>query len=134
MNLVFLWSSQLFEKVPNFVEISKPISKMLKKGEKNKWDGEPSLAFQEIKDAIKNAPVLRTPNYSKPMHILYFASFHTVVVVLLQKNEEGFEQPIAFFNKSLQVVELKYDINEKQTYALVKVVKAFRCYYYCLCS
>jgi hypothetical protein len=48
--------------------------------------------------------------------------------VLLQKNEEGFEQPIAFFSKSLRDAELKYDIMEKQAYAMVKELKAFRTY------
>lgn len=62
------------------------------------------------------------------MQIFLFASFHTVVVVLLQNNSEGFEQPIAFFSKSLQSAELKYDLNEKRAYALVKAVKAFRSY------
>ena len=62
------------------------------------------------------------------MHIFSFASFHTIAAVLLQKNEEGFEQPIAFFSKSLQAAELKYDITKKQAYALVRAVKAFRCY------
>ena len=86
---------------------------MLKKGSKIKWDGEPSIAFQKIKQAIKDAPILRELDYDKPMHIFSFASFHVVVVVLLQKNEEGYEQQTAFFSKSLQAVELKYDINEK---------------------
>ena len=56
---------------------------MLKKGEEVKWDEEPSKAFQEIKEAIKNAPILRAPDYAKPMHIFSFASFHTVATVLL---------------------------------------------------
>ena len=66
-----------------FAEISRPISKMLKKGAKIKWDGEPSVAFQEIKEAIKNALVLRTPNYGKPMHIFSFSSFHSVATIIL---------------------------------------------------
>ena len=77
---------------------------MLKKGEEVKWDDNPSKAFQEIKKAIKNAPILRAPDYAKLMHIFSFASFHTVAVVLLQRNEEGYEQPIAFFSKSLQEI------------------------------
>jgi hypothetical protein len=48
--------------------------------------------------------------------------------VLLQKNEEGFEQPISFFSKSLKDAKLKYDIMEKQAYAMVKELKAFRTY------
>ena len=86
---------------------------MLKKGAIISWEGESSISFQEIKSAIKNALVLKTPYYGKPMHIFSFASFHTIAVVLLQKNENGHEQPIAFFSKSLQPAELKYDINEK---------------------
>ena len=95
----------------NFVEVSRPISRMLKKGSEIKWEGEPSIAFQKIKQAIKDAPIFRAPNYDKPMHIFSFASFHTVAVVLLQKNEEGYEQPITFFSKSLHAAEIKYDIN-----------------------
>lgn len=56
---------------------------MLKKGVVINWDGEPSEAFQEIKIAIKNAPILRTLDYTKPMHIFSFVSFHTVARVLL---------------------------------------------------
>jgi hypothetical protein len=48
--------------------------------------------------------------------------------VLLQKDDEGFECPIAFFRKSLRDAELKYDIIEKQAYAMVKALKAFRTY------
>lgn len=47
---------------------------------------------------------------------------------MLQKNDEGYEQPISFFSKSLQGAELKYDITEKQEYALVKVIKDFKPY------
>ena len=64
---------------------------MLKKGSEIKWDGEPSTAFHKIKQAIKDAPILRAPNYDKPMHIFSFASFHIVSAILLQKNEEGYE-------------------------------------------
>jgi hypothetical protein len=51
-----------------------------------------------------------------------------VAAVLLQKNEEGFKQPIAFFSKSLRDAELKYDILKKQAYVMVKAPKAFKIY------
>ena len=38
------------------------------------------------------------------------------------------EQPIAFFSKMLRDGELKYDIMEKNKYALVKALKYFRVY------
>ena len=69
--------------ITNFAEISRPISKMLKMGLEIKWDRDPSVAFHRVKQAIKDAPILRVPNYGKPMHIFSFSSFHTIVVVLL---------------------------------------------------
>ena len=33
-----------------------------------------------------------------------------MAVVLLQKNDEGLDHPIAFFNRTLRDAELKYDV------------------------
>jgi hypothetical protein len=49
-------------------------------------------------------------------------------VVLLQKNNEGHENSIAFFNKSLRDATLNYNIMEKQAFSLVKTIKYFRVY------
>jgi hypothetical protein len=46
----------------------------------------------------------------------------------LQKNVEGLEKPIAFFNRALRDAKLKYEIMDKQAYALVKSLKSFRFY------
>jgi hypothetical protein len=114
--------------IPNFVEIVKLITYMLKKNNKVKWTTEDKASFARIKKVISEALVLASPDYLKDFLIFLFASEHTLATVLLQKNEEGFEQPIAFFSKSLRDIELRYDIMEKQTYAMVKALKAFRTY------
>ena len=46
----------------------------------------------------------------------------------MQKNDEGLDHPIAFFNRTLRDIELKYDPIEKQAYALIKSLKNFRIY------
>ena len=71
---------------------------------------------------------MASPDYTKYFFIFSFSLDETIVVVLLQKNEEGHEQTISFFSKSLWDTELKYDILEKQAYALVKALKALRVY------
>ena len=86
------------------------------------------MSFERIKRVICEAPVLASPDYMKEFLIFSFSSKHTIAVVLLQKNDEGFEQPIEFFSKSLRDVELRYDITEKQAYAMVKALKAFITY------
>jgi hypothetical protein len=72
--------------------------------------------------------LIASPDYTKEFLIFSCASEHTIAIVLLQKNEQGFEKPIAFFSKSLKDAELKYDILEKQDYAMVKALKYFRTY------
>lgn len=48
--------------------------------------------------------------------------------MILQKNDEGYEQPISFVSKALRDVELKYNIMGKWPYALVLALKSFRIY------
>jgi hypothetical protein len=104
------------------------ITDMLKKDNKVKWTAEAKASFECVKKSIGEAPVLASLDYTKEFLIFSFTSEHTVATVLLQKNEEGFEQPIAFFSKSLRDAELRYDILEKQAYAMVKALKYFRTY------
>jgi hypothetical protein len=87
--------------IPNFAEIVKLITDMLKKDSEVKWTTEAKASFECIKKVIGEASVLASPDYMKEFLIFSFASEHTITVVLLQKNDEGFEQPIAFFSKSL---------------------------------
>jgi hypothetical protein len=113
---------------PNFPEIVKLITDMLKKNSKVKWTTEAKEFFAHIKKFIAEAPMLASPDYLEEFLIFPFASEHTIVAVLLQKNKEGFEQPMTIFSKSLRDAELKYDIIEKQVYSIVKALKAFRTY------
>ena len=54
--------------------------------------------------------------------IYSYVSEDTLAAVLLQKNNENHEQPIAFMSKNLRDAELKYTTTEKQAYALVKAL------------
>jgi hypothetical protein len=92
--------------VSNFAELVKHITAMLMKGNELKWTAEPRKSFDQIKKALTEAPVLVSPDYSKDFLIFSFASCDTVAVVLFQKNDQGQEQPIAFFSKALRDADL----------------------------
>jgi hypothetical protein len=79
---------------------------MLRKGNEVKWTTQSIESFNQIKKALNEAPVLISPDYSKDFLIFSFSSFDTVVVVLLQKDDAGLEQPISFFNRELRDVEV----------------------------
>jgi hypothetical protein len=116
--------------VSKFVELVKYITAMLRKDSEIKWTAKAHDYFDQIKKSLIESSVLVSPNYSKDFLIFSFASFDTVAAVLLQKNVEGLEKPIAFFSRTLRDAELKYDIMDKQAYTLVKSLKSFRVYFF----
>ena len=81
---------------------------MLKKDAEIKWEDRSKDSFAAIKLALTEAPVLISPNFEKEFLTFSYASEETIVAVLLQKNDDGFEQPIAFFSRALRDAELKY--------------------------
>lgn len=114
--------------IPNYAEIVKDITDMLRKDHEVKWTVSSRHAFDYIKKAISEAPTLANPNYTKPFNIFSFASETTLGVVLLQKNEYFHGQPISLFSKVMRDAKLKYDIIVKQAYALIQALKSLRMY------
>ena len=96
---------------------------MLKQGNEIKWIPKARKSFEDIKVALTKAPVLASPNFEKDFILFSFASEHTIVGVLLQKDDQNFEKPITYYSKTLRDAPLKYDIMEKKVYALVKELK-----------
>eukprot|EP00253_Pinus_taeda_P011163 PITA_11163 len=74
------------------------------------------------------APTLISPDYTKEFCIFPFASYDTLAAVLLQKNDEGIEHLVAFFSRTLRDANLRYDLIEKQAYALIKSLNEFKIY------
>jgi hypothetical protein len=81
-----------------------------------------------MKGALTKASVLASPDYAKDFILFSFSSEQTIAGVLLQKKEHNFERSISYYNITLRDSPFKYDIMEKQTYALVKSLKEFRIY------
>ena len=101
---------------------------MLKKDSEIKWGYEARQSFIDIKQKLTEAPILVSPDFTIDFLLFSFASEHTIVGVLLQKNNHNLEQPIAFYNKALRDATLKYNIMETKAYELIKSMKDFRVY------
>ena len=85
--------------IPNFAEIVKIVTNMLKKQYIIKWTTEAKESFAKIKHALTKAPVMNSLDFSKNFLVFLFASKDTIVSVLLQKNSQDMEQPIELFSK-----------------------------------
>jgi hypothetical protein len=64
--------------IPNFAEIVKLITGMLKKNNEVKWTTEAKESFARIKKVIREAPVLESPDYLKDFLIFSFTFEHTI--------------------------------------------------------
>jgi hypothetical protein len=114
--------------MPNFAERIKPLSALLKKDVAFRWGNETNRSFEYIKNAISQAPILINPDFSRDFIIFSFASQDTIAGVLMQKDADNYEHPVAFMRKFLRDSELNYSIIEKKAYALVKSLKHFKNY------
>ena len=109
--------------IPNLAELLRNITNMLKKEVGVKWTIQAKKSFELVKQALTQTPVLISPDFTKDFYIFSFASEHTIVAVLLQKNDMGHEKPISFFSRALRDAPLKYNIMEKTSLSLGKIIE-----------
>lgn len=68
--------------ITGFVEIVRPLNAMLKKDAKIEWTPKAKAAFEDIKRAIVDAPILISLDYTREFYIYSFASEHTCAAIL----------------------------------------------------
>jgi hypothetical protein len=71
--------------IPNFSKISKPITELLKKGNKYVWSKDCDEAFNTLKKLLTASPVLVQPDIAKPFDIYCDASGTSLGCVLMQE-------------------------------------------------
>jgi hypothetical protein len=71
--------------IPNFSKISKPITKLLKKGTKYVWSKECDEDFQTLKELLTTLPVLAQPDIAKPFDVYCDASSTGLGCVSMQE-------------------------------------------------
>jgi transposase InsO family protein len=115
--------------IENFSKIAKPLTKLLRKGEKFIWTAEQQMAFETLKEKLTTAPVLNYPDFSQEFLITTDASDYAIGAVLSQ-GTVGQDRPIAYASRVLNKAEQNYNTTEKELLAIVWAVKHFRPYVY----
>jgi hypothetical protein len=69
----------------NFSKITKPITELLKKGNKYVWSEACDEAFKHLKKLLTTSPMLAQPNTTKPFNIYCDASGTSLGGVLMQE-------------------------------------------------
>ena len=99
------------------------------KKKKKKWMELQQTAFNEMKQALGNAPILRVPDFWRPFIVRSDASNEGLGAMLLEEFEDGLF-PIAYASRKLKKNERNYCTIEKEYLAAVYAVKRFQLYLY----
>lgn len=108
--------------VKNYGWIAKPLTQLLKKKQFG-WSDEAQHAFDNLKRAMTNTPVLALPNFKEPFVIETDVCDGGIGAVLVQH-----EQPVAFLSKALSKQHQHLSIYEKEFLSLIMAVEKWRQY------
>ena len=100
-----------------------PLTNLTKKSVGWNWTGSCQDSFEILKRSLIEAPLLRTPDESKPYDVITDASDYGLGAVLLQEGH-----PVAFESCKLNSAELNYTVTEKEMLAVVHALRVWRCY------
>ena len=114
--------------IADFSKISTPLTNLTKKAVGFLWGPVEESAFEKLKQAMISAPVLSTPELSKPFTVYVDASGIATGGVLLQEDQHKKLHPLAFISKKLQPAELNYTVGQLEMLAIVYALQAWRCF------
>lgn len=112
--------------IPNIAEVAAPLNALRRKGAKFAWGEAQQTAFDVLKEAIMQPPVLAMPDFDRKFVLQTDASSLAVAAVLSQE-VDGIRQPIAYASRTLTPCEKKSSsVYELECLAVVFGVNKFR--------
>jgi len=104
----------------DFSTITRPLFDLTRSDKVWNWDAKEREAFEHLKIAVTTTLVLVSSQDSEPFHIEADSSNFASRAVLSQQlpGEEKWH-PVAFYNKSLSLVERNYEIHDKEMLAII---------------
>lgn len=111
--------------IPNFSETSSTLRDLTKKNSIWYWDANADKAFQNIKNLLAKAPVLKYFNVDEPVTLSVDASQSGLGAVILQEN-----LPVGYASRSLTQTEQRYAQIEKEALAIAFGCARFHQYIY----
>ncbi|EGT32873.1 hypothetical protein CAEBREN_06262 [Caenorhabditis brenneri] len=114
--------------IRNFAGIAAPLHNLTEKDVPFLWTDIHQKAFDELKTALINPPILSGPDLTKPYILETDASTIAIAAVLLQKNNEGLLNVISFASRKLSKAESRYPPIEGEALAVLFGLQHYRQY------
>jgi hypothetical protein len=93
--------------IKDFLQITKPLTHLLQKDVAFDFDVKCLAAFQTLKSALVNAPIIQLLDWSQPFEIMCDASDYAVGAVVGQR-KEGRVHAVYYASKTLNGAQLNY--------------------------
>lgn len=113
----------------NFAKIAAPLNNLTRKNTVFHWDDNCQQAFDTLKTALTEAPILAYPDFTIPFDLYVDASDEGIGMVLGQQ-QHGKEVVIAYAGRSLNSAEKNYSVTEREALSVVDGIKYFQSYLY----
>ena len=112
--------------VRSFANIAEPLTRMTKKNTRFEWTDEADEAFQKLKTALMEVPILAFPHPNVPCILDTDASDVAIRAVLSQVI--GVERPIAFYSRVMNPSQRNYCPTRRELLAVIAALQQFRHY------
>ena len=120
--------------IKDYAKISEPLLRLIRSHQKLKrsthdieWSADCNTAFELLKNALTQAPILRAPNFDQPFILELDACDYGLGVVLTQEYDNG-KFVIAYASRTQTAAERNYSPTEKEALAIYWATKHFRPY------
>ncbi|XP_063600361.1 uncharacterized protein LOC134776542 [Penaeus indicus] len=112
--------------IENYASIAAPLTELVKKSAPSKvtWREEHQRAFDRLKYALSDKPILKLPDINNPFILRTDASEVGLGAVLLQEDADE-KLPVAYASRKLSNTEQKYSVIERECLAVVWATKKF---------
>ena len=114
--------------IPSFSRVAAPLFELTKKDMPFLWSAKCQSAFESLKQALTQAPVLTFPRFDTGFLLETDASGVGLGAVLAQEQDDGTTRPIAYASRTLQPHERNYGVTELEALGVVWAVRHFRHY------
>jgi len=116
--------------VSRFASMAEPLRRLLKSDVVWSWTPECQRAFDEIKQAVANPPILAHFDVLAETIVACDASGTALGACLSQLSTDGQERPVAFASRALTPAERKYSASEREALACIWACEKWNFYLY----
>ena len=114
--------------IPDMSTLVNPLNRLLAHDVPWGWTQDCQEAFQKLKEALLNSPLLAHYDPNQPVRLAVDASSYGLGAVLSHVSDDGEERPITYASRTLSSGEQNYAMIEKEALAIVFGIKKFHQY------